>query len=151
MNSKLNFSLVCLECGETYNKDIKYSLNRYKTFRFCSRNCYKKHGDKTWYKKFHKGMKGKNNPGWLGDDCSYSSLHAWVHRWKKKKKFCEHCGKKGGKHKTGKSILEAANISGNYKRDLDDWIWLCTPCHMKMDKGRNSIAKFIATGRNFNK
>src|ERR687891_380248 len=42
---------------------------------------------------------------------------------------------------------DLANISGEYKRDLNDWQWLCRRCHMLSD-GRlhsrdNKTGKFI--------
>ena len=151
MNSKVNFSLVCLNCGVTYKKKYKYGITTMKKFKFCSHTCYTLHGGSSWYQPGHKGLVGKSNSQWKGDKCSYNSLHCWVKRWIPKPKRCTHCGKLGGKHKSGKSILEAANISGKYLRDLSDWVWVCTPCHSKLDRGRNSIKEFIKAGRRFDK
>jgi len=68
---------------------------------------------------------GKNNSQWKGDDVSYVPLHSWVNRHKPKPKFCELCRKK--------PPYDLANISGKYKRDIDDFEWLCRSCHMKKD------------------
>jgi hypothetical protein len=40
----------------------------------------------------------------------------------------------------GRILLEEktfnwANISGNYKREKDDWIMLCASCHQSWDRG----------------
>ncbi len=38
-----------------------------------------------------------------------------------------------------KKMIHWANISHKYKRDLDDWIEMCVPCHKAYDKGRSDI------------
>lgn len=70
---------------------------------------------------------GERHPGWRGDLVSYSALHHWVRRYKAKPLACEHC------HRTDK-LLDWANKSGNYRRDLDDWIALCQRCHRAYDR-----------------
>ena len=67
---------------------------------------------------------------WKGDNVTYSGIHAWVKRKLGSPDTCENCGKTG---LTGCKI-HWANISGEYKRDLSDWIRLCVPCHFRMDK-----------------
>jgi hypothetical protein len=58
-------------------------------------------------------------------DAGYNAIHAWVRYHKPKPSRCEHCGQE--RH------VEAANISGEYRRDLDDYKWLCSPCHLLFD------------------
>lgn len=70
-------------------------------------------------------MVGSKNPMWKGDDVGYIALHAWVKRHLKEPKNCNVCSKK--------KPLDLANISQEYKRDLDDWEWLCRSCHMIKD------------------
>ncbi|MHA1678548.1 MAG: hypothetical protein ACTSW3_07190 [Promethearchaeota archaeon] len=70
-------------------------------------------------------MNGKKNPMWKGDKVGIISLHEWIRNHKKKVLLCESCGK-------GKK-LELANLSGKYKRDINDYKWLCRSCHTKMD------------------
>ncbi len=59
---------------------------------------------------------------------SHSALHKWVKRWKGKANCCKVCGQdeQGRKY-------EWANLSGEYKRDLDDYEMMCVPCHRKFD------------------
>lgn len=71
---------------------------------------------------------GKENFNWKGDSVGYSALHSWIRKNKGTPKKCEHCGR------TDKKKYEWANISGEYKRDLNDWIRLCTKCHREFDK-----------------
>ena len=56
----------------------------------------------------------------------YCRLHAWVRRKKQKPKTCEDCGKITDK-------LQAANISGEYYWDLEDYKYVCQHCHCDMD------------------
>lgn len=72
-----------------------------------------------------KVKRGKDHPFWKGDDVSYFSLHEWLIKYKPKVECCEECGKK--------KRLEISNISGEYKRDFDDYKWLCVSCHRKKD------------------
>lgn len=76
----------------------------------------------------HKGINlcEKNNQ-WKGDLVGVSAVHGWVKRRKPKPKFCVRC-------KIGKA-QDLANISGQYKRDVSDYEWLCRRCHMD-DDGR---------------
>lgn len=68
---------------------------------------------------------GSENNQWK-ENPSYSTLHDWVRRHKGKPKKCEFCGKTEG-------MLHWANISGEYKRDVDDYMSLCVSCHRKYD------------------
>ena len=74
------------------------------------------------------------NPNWKGDDVGLINLHRWVERRKEKPQFCENCGKK--------APYDLANISGEYKRDVDDFKWLCRSCHMKEDGRINNLKQF---------
>jgi len=73
---------------------------------------------------------------------AYTSLHSWVVRRLGKPKICYHC-----KSKT-KKRYEWANIDHKYRRDVRDWIRLCTSCHRQYDyanglskKGPNKLKK----------
>lgn len=75
--------------------------------------------------KISEANKGALSSQWKGDSVGYIALHQWLYRNKKRKGICEECGKKG---KT-----DFANVSGEYKRDVDDFIELCRSCHCKRD------------------
>ena len=83
---------------------------------------------------------GSKNPNWKGDDVTYIGLHSWVWRNKGRPKKCEHCGTTTAKR------FEWANKSHEYKRDLTDWIRLCTSCHKKYDM-TPEILKFLRKPR----
>ncbi len=84
-------------------------------------------------KKMSKNRKGKmlaeNNFQWKGNEVGYHALHSWVQRRLGKPDTCEFCGTSG---LTGHEI-NWANKSGEYKRDLTDWLRLCVSCHMNYD------------------
>lgn len=69
-------------------------------------------------------LKEKNSM-WKGDNVGYNALHGWIKRHKPKTELCECCN-------TNKSY-DLANISQEYKRDVNDWEWLCRKCHMTKD------------------
>jgi len=69
---------------------------------------------------------GERNSHWKGDKVGYSGVHKWVYAQKGKALICVDCG-------SSKNIWWA-NISGKYKRKLNDWKSLCIPCHSAFDK-----------------
>jgi len=79
---------------------------------------------------------GEGNGNWKGDKVGHRSIHGWVRRRKKKPEFCEFCGKN--------RPYDLANISNEYKRDLNDYKYLCRSCHRKYDSDfKKNSAKFI--------
>jgi hypothetical protein len=72
--------------------------------------------------------KGAQVSNWKGDNASYRALHSWVVRALGKATRCSvnilHVAKR----------FDWANLSGEYKRDTNDYIQLCRSCHMRMDK-----------------
>lgn len=83
-----------------------------------------------FFKKGHTINKGEKNYLWKGENVgySYSGLHLWVSRWKGKPSLCEFCGTITAKK------YEWANIDHKYRRVLEDYIRMCTPCHRKYDR-----------------
>jgi hypothetical protein len=153
----------CTVCSKKIIKSHQ-SSKIWERVKFCSHKCYwldKKgrshnHGHKISLKlkgipkspehiknvadanrgKKHPSMQGEGHHAWKGDNVNYGSLHDWVARYRGREKKCDECG-----ICDKEKYYHWANISGEYKRDLNDWIRLCTPCHSKMDKGRNSMKK----------
>lgn len=80
-------------------------------------------------KKMRESGKGlhtnEKNSMWKGDKVGKAALHDWVKRNKPKPDFCENCEKV--------PPYDLANISQEYKRDVNDFKWLCRSCHMKED------------------
>ena len=76
--------------------------------------------------KIKKRQLGSNNSCWKGDKVGYKGLHQWIRKNKLIPEFCEDCGKR--------PPHDCHNISGEYKRDLDDWKYICRLCHRKYDK-----------------
>ena len=109
----------CWRGGMPKCKDCKKEL----PFRYRTRcnNCYRKFN------------KGENNPNWLGDKVDYFGLHVWLPKVLGRPTTCEECGRTGLK---GHQI-HWANRSGNYLRNVLDWIRLCAKCHKLYDKTYN--------------
>lgn len=126
---------ACLDCGKI--KMINTAKNNYETYTKKYPRCHpcgaKKAENKIkvgWFKKgsapFNKGRLGDYLPHWKGDNVSKDALHDWIENWKGKPSKCEFCGTTEGK-------FQWSNISGEYKRDLNDFQRLCVKCHCKYD------------------
>lgn len=89
-------------------------------------------------KKMSVSKLGIKNPMWKGDEVLYASLHEWIKNHKVKTQFCESC------HKN--KSYDLANISGEYRRDINDFEWLCRKCHMKKDGRLEKMYAGISKG-----
>jgi hypothetical protein len=83
-------------------------------------------GIKPWLGKKRPSMYEDKNKAWKGEDVGYTALHDWVNDRLPNPGKCSHCGSR--KH------IQLSNISGEYKRDLVDWQWLCAKCHYHYDR-----------------
>lgn len=121
-----------------------YRINDKKRGKFCSRKCGDKmrkgkhNSIKTEFKKDqipyiaeHPEIapRDANHFNWKGDKVGYGALHAWIKRRLAKPMACNHCGEI--------KSLDLANKSHLYKRELNDWLWLCKKCHTKYDDSVN--------------
>src|SRR3990167_6127203 len=86
-----------------------------------------KKGNAPW----NKGIKriGFIPDNYKGEEASYVSKHQWLYRHKGKARICEKCGVQDKRYTW-------ANISGEYKRDFNDYMQLCYSCHKKYDLER---------------
>lgn len=82
-------------------------------------------GKSEYHDKLRTTKLAERNPQWKGDNVGYASLHEWVRNHKRKPDLCKKCKKH--------PPYDLTNISGKYKRDLNDWEWLCRKCHMEND------------------
>lgn len=108
--------IVCKWCRKTVSKQDN-------TATFCSKECV------------YKSITGINNKRWKGDNVGYVGLHTWVKNHKPRVELCQICNIKKSE--------ELANISQKYKRDINDFMWLCKKCHNAQDKRgeRSRLAK----------
>ena len=74
---------------------------------------------------------GEKNYNWKGDNAGVTAIHIWIRKNKPKQKNCEICGLPENYENLGK--LELSNISGDYKRDINDYRWVHHSCHFKFD------------------
>lgn len=108
----------CHECS----KDIEVLKSEYNRGggKICSRSCYY-----LYLKRIR--PKGEDSWAWKGDKVGKDALHGWVIKNLGRPMICEHC------NSTTEKKYEWANKSQKYKRDLTDWIRLCTKCHSIYD------------------
>lgn len=69
----------------------------------------------------------EKHPSWRGEEVSYGALHVWLKKNKTKTGSCSLCG--------AQRYTEWANVNPERKRsrNLDDYIEVCKPCHMRID------------------
>lgn len=72
----------------------------------------------------------KHSHLWKGAKAGYKAMHLWVIKWKGRPQECEMCGT------TQATKYEWANVDHTYKRILEDYIRMCSPCHGKYDSSR---------------
>ena len=73
------------------------------------------------------GLVNQENPAWKGENASYTAKHLWIKRKHGKPIKCDF----DDSHKA--RVFHWANISGMFKRDINDWLQLCPKCHRKLD------------------
>lgn len=74
------------------------------------------------------------------DQIGYRATHSWLYKSFEGINFCEACGNENAKE------YDWANISGEYKRDINDWLRLCRKCHVRFDGMCERMSK-LNTGR----
>lgn len=128
----------CLLCNKEFFVHL-YRSTDLKRGRYCSKECgYLSRRGKhlsplTEFKKGNIPSKNRKLPSgarhhfWKGDNVGNNALHSWVKRKLGSPAKCEFC------NTTESKRFEWANKSGNYKRDLSDWLRLCKKCHIKYD------------------
>ena len=120
----------CLKCKVKFRaiKDWKKRKQKY-----CSSICYQKAWGTVVRPKMRNnpGLKNDKNPAWKGDRAGYHAIHKWIIRKLGTPQKCENCGDDSNRK------YEWANKDHKYRRNLSDWMRLCTPCHRAHD-GRRS-------------
>lgn len=81
------------------------------------------------------GKRGKLARRWRGDAAGYTAVHVWV---AKRLGKADRCGNLDCPALPA-ARYEWASISGECKRELTDFVSLCTPCHRKYDNGNLAI------------
>ena len=144
---KEKMSIACkrrFENGWTFSEKNRNSIriansNRIYTLEIRKRMSEAQRGkipsDETRRKMSESHSKGKAHFAWMADRVSYRALHSWVERRLGKPKICSECGKPGNGHQ-----IHWANISGDYKRKLTDWVRLCAKCHKAYDQNRLELS-----------
>lgn len=106
---------MCQECGKKFLAHSSEIRRRNGGAFTCSRECF--------FKRLPKILAQKN----ANMTMTYSGVHQWIKRVSGQPSYCEHC------KTTVATAYDWANISGEYKRDLNDWKRLCRKCHMAYD------------------
>lgn len=120
--------IICTYCKKLFLAKI------YKKRKYCCKECRCKN---TGVILSIKNGKREKSQYWKGESAGYSTKHKEIIS-KISRNKCSKCGILG--KKTGKEpgkqkwSIQYANISGEYKREINDWIALCFNCHREFDK-----------------
>jgi hypothetical protein len=77
---------------------------------------------------------------------SYTGLHRKLRILLNKPEFCQICGKE--------KTTDLHNISGEYKREISDWIFVCRKCHSHIHRPigyRKNCLTNLNTKKNYQK
>lgn len=110
------FLVNCKNCGKEFLA-YRYRINQ-GNGKFCSRHCC--------------GVAKI-----IGQEATIEPIHTWIKRRKPKPTRCEHCRRKIG---DGYKRIELANKDHKYNRNINDYMFLCTPCHRKYDIKHNGYS-----------
>ena len=116
----------CIKCNKEFyvhhyligSLDLKYPEPKYCSNKCRLTNKLFKNTGKTRFVKIGRIFKGTQK--------EYYKLHYWVRKNLGKAFWCTWC--------FSMVKIEWANISHQYKRNLEDWFQLCQKCHFKYDK-----------------
>ena len=117
---------VTCACGITF-QTVPCDKNR----KYCSRKCFhsnyqRRKGLKYKIVKVNAGWyKEKTNASYKTGTLSYQAIHCWLRKHHKYPEACQNCNEK--------RKLDWANISGEYRRTINDYIALCRKCHWYYD------------------
>jgi len=118
--------MICVICN------IPLSKASNKGTKYC-RSCAKKGARNGMFGK--EGNRKEKCWSWSGQQPTYRALHKRIEAELGKPNICVSCERKDRKR------YDWANLSGEYKITLDDWIRLCVPCHKKYDTQRLTFIK----------
>ena len=113
MDTKHLETYKCEQCNNTFES---YPSQRTGKHIFCSRPCQ------------HKYRVNNRVNTFKGDKVGYYAIHEWVKRRMDRPDHCPKCKEPERFAKDGRTMIDLANISGKYKRDINDWMWLCRGC-----------------------
>ena len=87
----------------------------------------KRHSEETRRKRseFMRGRYIGDKAPWWKSKVTYAALHYRIRKVLSRPDLCVVCNIKPS--------YDVANISGEYKYTLDDWMWVCRSCHMRRD------------------
>lgn len=93
-----------------------------------------------------------NKNRWKGNDATYGAKHVWIAKNYGRANMCMNYNCTYPRKNKSRNRLLApkkfhwANISGEYYREITDWIKLCPSCHSKFDNDvffKRNVLRFL--------
>jgi len=122
---------LCLQCGQSVKKPIKYSYKQWARFKYCSNKCHAEANKNN--PRIHRS--GSNNNLWLGEKVGYCGIHDWLRAKYGSATFCENKECKG----ISPNYEWAKLKEKSYQRRRGNFVRLCRSCHRKYDKSNYQI------------
>ena len=120
-------SKVCECCNNVFYNVSLRGPKQWQKVKYCSLKCFgKADGER------RKNKDEKLHSRWKGDDVGYFGVHDWITKHYGQPKQCEVCNINDNERK-----YHWANLSGEYKRDRQDFKRMCVPCHRKYDYSKS--------------
>ncbi len=121
----------CLLCNNVCNRYAKLCVQC--SGKKTAQNRVGKPLSKEWRDNISKANSGEKSYLWKGNKAGYSSIHKYIRKHFGNPQLCEQCGVAGSRP-NGKWTIQWANKDGQYLRQIENWIGLCTRCHYKQEK-----------------
>lgn len=151
-------TVACGQCGKEFQ--VLPSRFKHGAGRLCSVSCREKSfreganklfATAEWKQKCRDRIKvlhdaatadETQHPRWKGDDAGYYAVHDWMTKHFGQPTECEQCGLNDPLRK-----YHWANLSGEYRRDRNDFKRMCVSCHRKYDYAAARKNSQLATTR----
>jgi len=135
---------TCTECNRIFVKPISLSNHRrwHKLPQYIEfqDSCRGKMSKLLIGNKYGIKNTGLNNGMWKGVNAGLGAIHTHIKSLLPKTALCQDCN--------SVPPYDLANISQEYKRDIQDWEWLCRRCHMIKDGRMGNLKQY--SGVNIN-
>ena len=132
----INTIKICLDCNKKLSKEKSKRCKSCSNKKKWKRGIFKRKWNhkKESIGKIRVARRNEGNGMWKGNKAGLSAIHIWVRARKQKPELCEKC--------RINPPVDLANISQEYKRDINDFEWLCRGCHMKKDNRILNLKQF---------
>ena len=115
----------CQNCDAMLFHGEPYFGRQWENVKYCSTVCF---GIAYRLRRKQNPINETKHYKWKGDKVGYYGVHDWITKHYGQPVGCQECGLNDPKR-----VYHWANLSGEYKRDINDFKRMCVSCHRKFD------------------